>query len=71
MMPSRDFLIRQAVLNAAVGRMGYLQSSMPPSRWLALMDYEKHGAEFCHTALFDGVQREFRKLINRNWEPLT
>jgi hypothetical protein len=71
MMPSRDFLIRQAVLNAAVGRMGFLQKSMSPARYLYLMDYAKFGPDFFSTALFEDIQREFRKLTERNWEPLT
>lgn len=65
MMPSRDFLVRQAVLNAA------------QDYWPATVRY--HGMAYALDSLSHGgisnlfqtaINREFRKLTERNWGPL-
>ena len=67
MMPSRDFLIRQAVLNAIRDYWPANVMFMGVSH--ALRDISR--GDFISSPFRSVINREFRKLVNRNWEPLT
>ena len=59
--PSRDFMVRQAVLNATA--MTFI--GMSPARALRAMDYEQYGSAFYLTRFFERVRREYRLLASR------
>jgi len=60
--PSRDFMVRQAVLNATAERFG----SISPAKALRAMDYEQYGSAFYLTLFFDQVRHEYRLLASRH-----
>ena len=61
MTPSRDFMVRQAVLNAtALTFIG-----MSPARALRAMDYEQYGPAFYLTRFFERVRKEYRLLAQK------
>ncbi len=66
-MPSRDFLVRQAVLNGICEYWPATVKMMGVNN--ALRDISR--GDFISFPFRHAINREFHKLVNRNWEPLT
>lgn len=66
MMPSRDFLIRQAVLNAAHIYWPATVKVDGMARSLSMLSLGGH-VSFPFLSV---IKNEFRKLTERNWGPL-
>jgi len=65
-MPSRDFLIRQAILNAVHSYWPTTVRMDGMARSLTLLSAGGRISLPFHAA----INREFAKLTERNWEPL-
>lgn len=67
MMPSRDFFLRQAILNAAHSYWPATVRMEGVARALTLLA----GGGSITLPFHAAINREFRKLTERNWEPMS
>tara|TARA_R110000868_G_C10842833_1_gene760205 strand:- start:165 stop:368 length:204 start_codon:yes stop_codon:yes gene_type:complete len=66
MMPSREFLVRQSILNAA---RWYWPATVEMEGMTKALTHLAYG-NMITVPFRDAITREYHKLVERNWEPL-